>query len=152
MPGTEGAAAIVEILFGEQAPQGKLPMSFPYCVGQVPVHYNTYATGRPVTPKNAGERFHSRYIDIPNQPFYSFGYGFLASRILKSPGIALDREEMKASETIHASVTVKNTGDREGTESLQLYLHDRAASVGSPGERAERLPEGNACSRVRKRK
>ena len=131
MPGSEGAAAIVEILFGEQAPQGKLPMSFPYCVGQVPVHYNAYATGRPVTPENARERFHSRYIDIPNQPIYSFGYG-LSYTDFEISRIALDREEMKASETIHASVTVKNIGDREGTETLQLYLHDRAASVVRP--------------------
>ena len=131
MPGTEGAAAIVEVLFGEQTPQGKLPMSFPYCVGQVPVHYNAYSTGRPVTSKNAGERFHSRYIDIPNQPLYSFGYG-LSYTDFEISGITLDREEMKASETIHASVTVKNTGDREGTETLQLYLHDKAASVVRP--------------------
>lgn len=131
MPGTEGAAAIAEVLFGEQTPQGKLPMSFPYCVGQVPVHYNAYSTGRPVTSKNAGERFHSRYIDIPNQPLYSFGYG-LSYTDFEISGITLDREEMKASETIHASVTVKNTGDREGTETLQLYLHDKAASVVRP--------------------
>ena len=131
MPGTEGAAAIAEVLFGEQTPQGKLPMSFPYCVGQVPVHYNAYSTGRPVTSKNAGERFHSRYIDIPNQPLYSFGYG-LSYTDFEISGITLDREEMKASETIHASVTVKNIGDREGTETLQLYLHDKAASVVRP--------------------
>ena len=106
-------------------------MSFPYCVGQVPVHYNAYSTGRPVTSKNAGERFHSRYIDIPNQPLYSFGYG-LSYTDFEISGITLDREEMKASETIHASVTVKNTGDREGTETLQLYLHDKAASVVRP--------------------
>ena len=131
MPGTEGAAAIAEVLFGEQTPQGKLPMSFPYCVGQVPVHYNAYSTGRPVTSENAGERFHSRYIDIPNQPLYSFGYG-LSYTDFEISGITLDRDEMKAFETIHASVTVKNTGDREGTETLQLYIHDKAASVVRP--------------------
>lgn len=78
-----------------------------------------------------GSVFHSRYIDIPNQPIYSFGYG-LSYTDFEISRIALDREEMKASETIHASVTVKNIGDREGTETLQLYLHDRAASVVRP--------------------
>ncbi|MFQ9393073.1 MAG: hypothetical protein ACLR2E_01140 [Lachnospiraceae bacterium] len=115
-------------------------------MGQVPVHYNAYSTGRPVTPENAGERFHSRYIDIPNQPLYSFGYGLSCYTDFEISGITLDREEMKASETIHASVTVKNTGDREGHRDPAALPSRQSCFRGASGERAERLPEDNASA------
>lgn len=75
MPGTEGGHAIMDVLSGVVNPSGKLSMSFPYCVGQVPVHYNEYSTGRPHTDGVDHERFLSKYIDIPNKPLYPFGYG-----------------------------------------------------------------------------
>lgn len=131
MPGTEGARAIMDVLSGEYNPSGKLSMSFPYCVGQVPVHYNEYSTGRPHMEGKDKDRFRSKYLDIPNEPLYPFGYGLSYTRFSISP-VELDKESMTREETITASVTIKNVGEVEGTETLQLYIHDIAASVVRP--------------------
>lgn len=131
MPGTEGARAIMDVLSGDYAPSGKLPMSFPYCVGQVPVHYNEYSTGRPHVEGKDKDRFRSKYLDIPNEPLYPFGYGLSYTRFAISPA-EIDRETMTGEETLHVSVQVKNVGDAAGTETVQLYLHDIAASVVRP--------------------
>lgn len=130
-PGTEGAAAIADVLYGASSPSGKLPMSFPYCVGQAPVHYNEYSTGRPHHPGEDKDFFRSRYLDIPNKPLYPFGYGLTYTSFSISP-VKLDRGEMTRDGQITARVTVKNTGSRPGTETIQLYLHDIAASVVRP--------------------
>lgn len=128
-PGTEGGAAIVDALTGEINPSGKLSMSFPYCVGQLPVHYNAYVTGR---PDNVGEaRFRSKYIDIPNEPLYPFGYGLSYTEFEISP-IRLDGSVVNGENGITAGVTVKNIGNRAGTEVVQLYIQDIAASVVRP--------------------
>lgn len=131
MPGTEGARAIADVLYGDYNPSGKLPMSFPYCVGQVPVHYNEYATGRPHVPGKDTERFRSKYLDIPNTPLYPFGYGLSYTSFTVSP-VKLDKESMTRAEVLQASVKVKNVGDMAGMETIQLYLHDVAASVVRP--------------------
>ena len=131
MPGTEGARAIVDVLTGEYNPTGKLPMSFPYCVGQVPVHYNEYSTGRPHVPGKDKDRFRSKYLDIPNAPLYPFGFGLSYTRFAVSP-IELSHETMNKNETIQAVVKVKNVGEVKGTETVQLYIHDVAASVVRP--------------------
>lgn len=131
LPGTEGARAIVDTLFGKYNPSGKLPMSFPYCVGQVPVHYNEYSTGRPHIEGKDKDRFRSKYLDIPNEPLYPFGYG-LSYTTFEVSDIHLDRTWMDTSGQIEAEVTVKNTGNCTGTETLQLYIHDIAASVVRP--------------------
>lgn len=131
MPGTEGAGAIADVLYGHYNPTGKLPMSFPYCVGQVPVHYNEYATGRPHVKGKDKDRFRSKYLDIPNEPLYPFGYGLSYTTFAVSD-ISLDKDHMKENESIQAAVTVKNTGTCAGTETIQLYLHDVAASVVRP--------------------
>ena len=131
LPGTEGARAIADTLFGKYNPSGKLPMSFPYCVGQVPVHYNEYSTGRPHVEGKDKDRFRSKYLDIPNEPLYPFGYG-LSYTTFEVSDIHLDRTWMDTSGQIKAEVTVKNTGNFEGTETLQLYIHDIAASVVRP--------------------
>lgn len=131
MPGTEGAGAITDVLYGRYNPTGKLPMSFPYCVGQVPVHYNEYATGRPHVRGKDKDRFRSKYLDIPNAPLYPFGYGLSYTTFTVSE-VSLDKDSMKDGESIRAAVTVKNTGTCAGTETIQLYLHDVAASVVRP--------------------
>ena len=121
LPGTEGARAIADTLFGKYNPSGKLPMSFPYCVGQVPVHYNEYSTGRPHVEGKDKDRFRSKYLDIPNEPLYPFGYG-LSYTTFEVSDIHLDRTWMDTSGQIEAEVTVKNTGNCTGTETLQLYI------------------------------
>ena len=133
LPGTEGGHAILDVLTGKTAPQGKLPMSFPYCVGQLPVSYNHFATGRPVGP-NADPRFSSRYTDIPNEPLYPFGFGlsytdFSVSEVsLSDPVLGED----SGTNSLQASVEVENTGSFAGTETIQLYLQDVTASVVRP--------------------
>lgn len=129
-PGSEGGAAIMNVLTGAVNPSGKLPMSFPYSIGQVPVYYNEYSTGRPYYT-NSKERFQSRYIDIPNEPLYPFGYGLSYTKFQISP-VHLDKKTITGDETLCASVTIENTGDYAGTETLQLYIRDLYASVVRP--------------------
>ncbi len=130
MPGTEGGPALVQVLTGRSEPVGRLPMSFPYCVGQVPVHYDEFPTGRPYHEPDQN-RFLSKYLDIPNRPLYPFGYGLGYTAFAVSK-VRLDKQEMTADETITASVTVQNVGHRTGTDVIQLYLHDVSASVVRP--------------------
>lgn len=130
MPGTEGGHAVVDVLTGKVNPSGKLPISFPYCVGQVPIYYNSYSTGRPNLP-GMTERFRSKYIDIPNAPLYAFGYGLSYTKFEISP-LTLSSSCMKPEEIITAAVNVKNTGDCKGTQVVQLYIQDVAASVVRP--------------------
>ena len=129
-PGTEGGHAILDVLTGKVSPSGKLPMSFPYCVGQVPVYYNHFSTGRP-QQKGADAGYVSRYLDIPNEPLYPFGYGLTYTAFDISP-VALDKKEMKTGEKLTARVSVKNTGKTAGTETVQMYIQDVSASVARP--------------------
>lgn len=132
MPGTEGGHAIVDVLTGAASPSGKLSMSFPYCVGQAPVHYNEYSTGRPYTEgMEEVDRFRSRYLDVPNKPLYPFGYGLTYTEFSLSD-IQLDKETMTEGDTIRASAILKNTGSTEGTEVVQLYIRDMTASIVRP--------------------
>ncbi len=131
-PGSEGGNAICDVLSGRICPSGKLPMSFPYCVGQVPVHYSALSTGRPFHPADTN-KFLSRYIDIPNEPLYPFGFGLSYTEFTCS-GVLLDRDvlRMGTKDSLQASVTLRNTGDREASEVVQLYLWDEKASVARP--------------------
>ena len=131
MPGTEGGNAIAEVLYGETAPSGKLPMSFPYAVGQVPVFYNEFKTGRRMNPDQPENRFQSRYMDIPNEPLYSFGYGLSYTEFSYS-GVKLSSGNLERNGKITASVTVKNIGSRKGAETVQLYIRDEEGSVVRP--------------------
>ena len=130
LPGTEGGHAIVDVLTGKVNPSGKLPMSFPYCVGQIPVYYNHLSTGRKDFPE-CDDHFRSRYIDIPNEPLYSFGYGLSYTKFEIS-SVKLDKTELSSENHIAASVTVKNVGEYAGAETLQLYIQDVTASVVRP--------------------
>lgn len=128
--GTEGGNAIADVLFGEHNPSGKLPITFPRSVGQIPTYYNHLRLGRPYTPGKPGN-YTSQYFEEPNGPLYPFGYGLSYSRFSLSAPI-LSASQMRADEKIRVSVTLKNEGKRAGTTVVQLYLHDEAASVIRP--------------------
>lgn len=130
-PGTMGGSAVIDVLTGKTSPSGKLPMSFPYCVGQIPVHYDEFSTGRRHYPGKDKDRFVSKYLDIPNEPLYPFGYG-LTYTSFEISEMQLDKNQMRQEEIITASVKVKNVGEREGTETLQLYIQDITASAVRP--------------------
>lgn len=130
LPGTEGGHAIVDALTGKVNPAGKLPMSFPYCVGQIPVYYNHLATGRPNDPQKK-ERYLSKYLDIPNEPLYPFGYGLSYTEFTISD-VILSSDRLTENGEITASVWIQNTGEREGSDVLQLYIRDVTASVARP--------------------
>ncbi len=124
-PGTEAGDAIAAVLFGDAEPGGRLPVSFPRDVGQIPVYYAHRNTGRPAV---AGDRYTSKYLDVPDAPLYPFGYGLSYTRFSYS-AVRLDRTRMTAADTLTASVTVTNTGSRVGSDVIQLYLTDEVASV-----------------------
>lgn len=130
LPGTEGGHAIVDVLTGKVNPSGKLPMSFPYSVGQVPVYYNAYSTGRGDF-EGCTDHFRSRYLDIPNEPLYSFGYGLSYTKFeLSAP--ELTASTLTKDGSLEASVTLTNKGTCVGTETLQLYIQDVFGSVVRP--------------------
>lgn len=126
MPGTEGGHGIMDVLTGAYNPSGKLPMSFPYNAGQLPMSYNHYSSGRPKPDGMRGD-YTCRYLDAPNEPLYPFGYGLSYTSFDISP-VALSSDKMKSGDKVTASVTVKNTGEYEGSETVQLYIRDIAAS------------------------
>lgn len=132
MPGTEGGNAAANLVFGRANPSGKLTMSFPYTVGQCPIYYNQYMTGRPKPEDNdARITFTSSFIDVPNRPLYPFGYGLSYTQFEYSD-CKLDKDVMKSGEAITASVKVKNIGNYKGKETVQLYIRDVCASIIRP--------------------
>lgn len=148
MPGTEGGNAIAETLYGDLPPSGRLPMSFPYSVGQAPVFYAEFHTGRRMDPSMPDNRFQSRYIDAPNAPLYPFGYGLSYTtfaygdiRLRVEKADTNDEKEpqennkgiaLHTGENLLVSVTVKNTGGVKGAEVVQMYIRDDKASVVRP--------------------
>jgi beta-glucosidase len=130
-PGTMGGHAVVDVLFGDYNPSGKLPVSFPRNVGQLPLHYDMKNTGRPWSPDNPEQKYLSRYLDTPNSPLYPFGYGLSYTSFALSD-VELDAGEIDLDDTLTASVTVTNTGDRAGEEVVQLYIRDLVGSVTRP--------------------
>lgn len=131
LPGTEGGNALARLLFGDAAPSGKLAMSMPYCVGQIPVFYSHMNTGRPFFGDYRKERYASQYRDIPNEPLYPFGFGLTYSEFTVSP-VRLDNSRLAAGGSINACVTVTNIGQRDGMETIQLYIQDHCGSVARP--------------------
>ncbi|AMM25919.1 beta-glucosidase BglX [Variovorax sp. PAMC 28711] len=128
--GTEGGHAIADVLFGDANPSGKLPLSLPRSVGQIPTYYNYPRLGRPFTPGKPGN-YTSQYFDEPQGALYPFGYGLSYTEFEVSKPV-LSASTVKAGGTVEASVTVKNTGDRAGETVVQLYIQDVAASVVRP--------------------
>lgn len=143
-PGTMGGAAIADVLFGRKAPSGKLPVAFPKMVGQIPIHYNHKNTGRPATPD---EIIHiddieigapqtslgmtSFHLDAGYRPLFPFGFGLSYTQFSYSD-LSMTSDKVRVGDTVSVSVTVKNEGDVAGTEVVQLYMRDIAASVTRP--------------------
>ena len=129
--GNEGGNAIANLLFGNANPSAKVPMSFPRSVGQCPIYYNHTNTGRPKKGDNDTNRFTSRYIDCENAPLYPFGYG-LSYTTFAYEDMELDTHSLTSDGKIKVSVKIKNTGDTDGKEVVQLYIHDLVASSVRP--------------------
>ncbi|WPQ65272.1 beta-glucosidase BglX [Chitinophaga sancti] len=128
--GTEAGNSIADILFGDYNPAGKLTMTFPRSVGQIPIYYNHKNTGRPEDPAN---KYSSKYLDITNEPLYPFGYGLSYTKFTYGP-VQLDKNQLKQSATgnVKVSVAVTNSGNYDGEEVVQLYIRDKVASVTRP--------------------
>ena len=128
--GTQGGNAIADVLFGAYNPAGKLTMTFPRAVGQVPIYYNHKSTGRPYAGDKL-DKYKSRYLDLPNDPLYPFGYGLsystfsISKPTLSAPSIGMGG-------ALDVQVTVQNTGPADGEEVVQLYLRDVVGSSTRP--------------------
>lgn len=127
--GTSAGAAIVDTLFGDTNPSGKLTMTFPRNVGQIPIYYNHKNTGRPLI--NADEKYCSRYLDVSNEPLYPFGYGLSYSTFNYS-NLELSGATLKPGEVLTVSTTVSNTGKYAGAETAQLYIRQLVGSTTRP--------------------
>ena len=128
-PGTVAGLAVMDVLFGLSAPSGRLSMSFPYNVGQVPVYYSELHTGR--IYDGSDNRFCSKYIDAPNEPLYVFGYG-LDYTDYEYSNLKLSHTLVSEDNPIIVSVDVKNIGTRDGKEVVQMYIQDLVGSVARP--------------------
>jgi len=160
-PGVQAGSALANVLLGVSSPSGRLTVSFPRAVGQQPLYYNRFNTGRPAgstdlsrPPSTSGEKFLSRYVDVPNSPLYPFGYGLTYSTVSYSPTAvsvsSVSAKDLNAG-TAKLTVTaeVKNTGGRVADEVVQLYIQQRDTSVVRPvrelkGFRRVSLPPGSS--------
>jgi len=125
--GVETGPALAAVLFGDVSPSGKLPVTFPRAVGQIPLYYNHKNTGRPTGP----DKYTSKYIDLPVTPLFPFGHG-LSYTTFSYSDLRLSAPRITPTGTLRASVSVTNTGSREAAEVVQLYVHDEVASVTRP--------------------
>jgi beta-glucosidase len=131
-PGVQAGPAVADVVFGKVNPGGKLPVSFPYRVGQVPIYYNHERTGRPC---NKTVKWNSQHRDIPScSPLYVFGHG-LSYTTFEVSNLRLSSTSVSRKGRLTASVTVKNTGSRKGDEVVQLYIHDPVATISQPVRR-----------------
>ncbi|MGU9858641.1 beta-glucosidase BglX [Pseudomonas sp. LF245] len=128
--GTEGGNAVADVLFGDYNPSGKLPMTFPRSVGQIPLYYNHLNTGRPYDSAKPF-KYTTQYIDEAEGPLYPFGYGLSYSQFVLSD-LQLSAAVLRPGESLKASVELTNTGEREGETVVQLYIRDPLASVSRP--------------------
>lgn len=128
--GIEAGNAIADVLFGAVNPSGKLSMSFPYSVGQIPVYYSQKTTGRPMDPNN---KFSTKYLDIPNEPLFPFGYGLSYAKFTYGD-LKISSNKMNTAGTITASITLTNSGSYDGAEVVQLYIEDKVRSITPPSK------------------
>ena len=130
--GSEAGDAIADVLFGDAAPSGRLTVTMPQALGQVPLYYNHLNTGRPVEKGfNKYRKYASNYLEVRNEPLYPFGYGLTYTTFSYS-NLQLSQNTMHADGSVEASIVVKNTGQREGDEVVQLYIHQQASSIARP--------------------
>lgn len=129
LPGDEGGHAVADLLFGDANPSGKLPMTFPYDVGQVPIYYAHRPTGRPLDIDHP--EYTSHYTDAPNTPLYPFGHG-LSYTHFSYGKVRLSGSRLAPGGKLTVRVRLTNSGSRRGTEVVQLYIHDQVASVSPP--------------------
>jgi beta-glucosidase len=127
--GTQTGNAVAQVLYGDYNPSGKLPMSFPRNVGQCPIYYNNYSTGRPTdVDKNV---FWSHYTDVEKTPQFSFGFG-LSYTTFDYKNLKINKTALAKGESVEVSVEITNSGNYDGKEVVQLYIHDEAASLARP--------------------
>jgi len=135
-PGIEGGNAVADVLFGAVNPGGKLPVSFPRTVGQIPIYYNHENTGRPFDPNS---KWTSKYLDLPNGPLYEFGFGLSYTTFtVSAPTLStssLSASALQGGARVQVSVQVTNTGSQAGDEVVQIYVHDPVASIVQPVKR-----------------
>ncbi len=129
--GHEAGNAIADVLFGNYNPSGKLTMSFPQNVGQIPIYYNYKNTGRPQAEGQTAQKFRSNYLDVSNDPLFPFGYGLSYTQFAYS-NLQLDKKTMRSTDKLQVKVHLANTGKYDGEETVQLYIRDIYASVVQP--------------------
>ncbi|ANH83415.1 beta-glucosidase [Niabella ginsenosidivorans] len=129
--GSEAGTAIADVLFGDVTPSGKLTMTFPQNVGQVPLYYAHLNTGRPLGEGKWFQKFRSNYLDVSNDPLYPFGYG-LSYTSFNYSDLQLSSTSLKGNQTLQASVTLTNKGKYDGAEVVQLYIRDKVGSISRP--------------------
>ena len=127
--GTQTGNAVAQVLYGDYNPSGKLPMSFPRNVGQVPIYYNNYSTGRPTNGE--GNVFWSHYTDVEKTPQFPFGFG-LSYTTFDYKNLKINKPAFAKGESVVVSVAVTNSGNYDGKEIVQLYIHDEVASLARP--------------------
>ncbi|SFC34571.1 beta-glucosidase [Flagellimonas taeanensis] len=130
-PGVEAGNAIADVVFGDYNPSGKLTVTWPRNVGQIPIYYSTKNTGRPAPESDEFQKFRSNYLDSPNSPLLPFGYGLSYTQFEYSD-FKLDKQSIGQGESISATVTVANTGNFDGEEVVQLYVKDMVRSITPP--------------------
>ncbi len=133
--GTQAGNAIADVLFGDYNPSGKLPVTFPRSVGQVPIFYSMKNTGRPMDPAN---KYTSKYLDESNDPLYPFGYG-LSYTTFSYGEVKLSAAQLQPRDSVLVSCTITNTGSRAGEEVVQLYIRDLVGSVTRPVKELKRF-------------
>ena len=126
--GTQHGGAVVDVLFGDYNPSGKLPVTFPRATGQIPIYYNHRNTGRPPDSANS---YTSKYLDLPWTPLFPFGYGLSYTTFAYS-NLRLSSQSIGSRDSLEVTVDVRNTGDRAGDEVVQVYIRDDVASVAQP--------------------
>lgn len=146
--GTETGKAVADVLFGDVNPSGKLPVTFPRHVGQVPLYYSHKNTGRPLADEQWFQKFRSNYLDVPNEPLYPFGYGLSYTTFVYGD-VTLSSDSLQSTGSLAVSVEVSNAGEYTGEEVVQLYIRDVVGSVTRPvkelkGFRKIRLEPGQS--------